>query len=185
MRAPRNKSAPTHRGDMKYRRKHHPSTAASRGALALAGLKRSSTTDWGFPTAPTATDVRRKGIGGNNLAPALRKKRPASQAGQTIQRFISTSTPGRRSLRISTSGSRTRRRSSIVTSGSRTPFPTVTSGVRVQFSPHNGPTQFRSHTSAALAGSKRMAELVSAATQPKRVYASGISMIFSTHINAR
>jgi hypothetical protein len=89
--------------------------------------------------------------GGRELAaiiwqPASRKKRPAFQTGQTIHRFISTSTPGRRSLLISTSGSRTRRRSSIVTSGSRTPFPTVTSGVRVQFSPQSGPTQFRSHT---------------------------------------
>jgi len=80
-------------------------------------------------------------------------------------RFISTSRPGRRSLLISTSGSRTRRRSSIVTSGSRTPFPTVTSGVRVQFSPQRGPTQFRSHTSAALA--ERMAELVNAAATTK------------------
>jgi hypothetical protein len=31
-------------------------------------LKRSSTTDWGFPTDPTAIDARRKRIGGDNLA---------------------------------------------------------------------------------------------------------------------
>jgi hypothetical protein len=97
------------------------------------------------------------------------RKGPAQVAGrgQMIYRFISTSTPGRRSLLISTSGSLTRRRSSIVTSGSRTPLPTVTSGVRVQFSPHSGPTQFRSHTSAALAGSERRTEPVIAAATAK------------------
>ena len=66
--APRSKSATTHRGDTTYRRKRDPWTAASRGGLALAGLKRSSTTDWGFPTDPTAIDARRKRIGGDNLA---------------------------------------------------------------------------------------------------------------------
>ena len=132
---------------------------------------------------PTAIDARRKRIGGDNLAPASRKKGPAVQAGQTIQRFISTSTPGRRSLLISTSGSRTRRRSSIVTSGSRTPFPTVTSGVRVQLSPHSGPTQFRSHTSAAFAGSERMAELVNAAATAKTraVRISNLHDFFDAH----
>ena len=97
------------------------------------------------------------------LAVRAIKKGPAFRTGPDDQRFISTSTPGRRSLLISTSGSRTRRRSSIVTSGSRMPLPTVTSGERVQFSPHSGPTQVRSHTSAALAGSERRAELVNAA----------------------
>jgi hypothetical protein len=96
-----------------------------------------------------------------------KKGAPPFGRGQIIYRFISTSTPGRRSLLISTSGSLTRRRSSIVTSGSRTPLPTVTSGVRVQFSPHSGPTQFRSHTSAALAGSDRRAEPVNAAARAK------------------
>jgi hypothetical protein len=96
------------------------------------------------------------------------KKRPRCGAGPGKRyRLISTSTPGRRSLLISTSGSLTRRRSSTVTSGSRTVLPTVTSGVRVQFSPQSGPTQFRSHTSAALAGSERRVEPVNAAATAK------------------
>jgi hypothetical protein len=96
------------------------------------------------------------------------RKGPAAWAGpRRLYRLISTSTPGRRSLLISTSDSLTRRRSSMVTSGSRTVLPTVTSGVRVQFSPQSGPTQFRSHTSAALAGSERRDEPVNAATTAK------------------
>jgi hypothetical protein len=46
-------------------------------------------------------------------------------------------------------------------------LPTVTSGVRVQFSPQSGPTQFRSHTSAPLADSDRRAEPVNAAARAK------------------
>jgi hypothetical protein len=94
-------------------------------------------------------------------------KAPLTRTGLEENSYrISTSTPGRGSGRlISTPGSLIRRRSSIVTSGSRTPLPTVTSGVRVQFSPHSGPTQFRSHTSAALAGSERRAEPVIAAAK--------------------
>jgi hypothetical protein len=96
------------------------------------------------------------------------QERPRCGAGpRRLYRLISTSTPGRRSLLISTSGSLTRRRSSTVTSGSRTVLPTVTSGVRVQFSPQSGPTQFRSHTSAALTGSERRAEPVNAAATAK------------------
>ena len=45
--------------------------AASRGALARAGLKRSSTTDWEFPTDPTAIDPRRKRIGRDHAMKAL------------------------------------------------------------------------------------------------------------------
>jgi len=103
------------------------------------------------------------------LGPSHKSKRapPCAGRGQISYRFISTSTPGRRSLLISTSGSLTRRRSSTVTSGSRTVLPTVTSGVRVQFSPQSGPTQFRSHTSAPLAGSDRRAEPVNAAARAK------------------
>src|SRR4029077_3113535 len=60
MRAPGSKSAPTPRGNTNYKRKRHLWMAASRGALAPAGLKRSSTTGWGFPTDPTAIDARQK-----------------------------------------------------------------------------------------------------------------------------
>jgi hypothetical protein len=103
------------------------------------------------------------------LGPSHKSKRPRPVQGgaEKTYRLISTSTPGRRSLLISTSGSLTRRRSSTVTSGSRTVLPTVTSGVRVQFSPQSGPTQFRSHTSAPLAGSDRRAEPVNAAARAK------------------
>src|SRR3954453_8480264 len=96
------------------------------------------------------------------------EKRPRCVGGaKKTYRLISTSTPGRRSLLISTSGSLTRHLSPTVSSGSRTVLPTVTSGVRVQFSPQSGPTQFRSHTSAALAGSERRAEPVNAAATAK------------------
>src|SRR4051812_24562814 len=103
---------------------------------------------------------------GQAIRDAAEKGRCVGGAKKTY-RLISTSTPGRRSLLISTSGSLTRRRSSTVTSGSRTVLPTVTSGVRVQFSPQTGPTQFRSHTSAALAGSESRAETVNAAATAK------------------
>jgi len=109
------------------------------------------------------------GSGRLGLGPSHKSKRPRPVQGgaEKTYRLISTSTPGRRSLLISTSGSLTRRRSSTVTSGSRTVLPTVTSGVRVQFSPQSGPTQFRSHTSAPLAGSDRRAEPVNAAARAK------------------
>src|SRR5262249_9432661 len=45
--------------------------------------------------------------------------------------------------------------------------PTVTSGLRVQFSLHSGPTQFRSHTSAALAGSEKNTHVVIATATDK------------------
>jgi hypothetical protein len=64
-------------------------------------------------------------------------------------------------------------------------LPTVASGVRVQFSPQSGPTQFRSHTSAAFAGSDKRAEPVNAAATAKaRAVRISISIEFSTQVNA-
>jgi hypothetical protein len=63
-------------------------------------------------------------------------------------------------------------------------LPTVTSGVRVQFSPQSGPTQFRSHTSAALAGIKRRAEPVNAAATAKAQAVRISNPMISTHVNA-
>ena len=129
--------------------------------------------------------------GGRGLAaiiwqPASCKKRPAFQRGQTIQRFISTSTPGRRSLLISTSGSRTRRRSSIVTSGSRMPLPTVTSGERCSFRRIEARHRFGRTLPPRSQRTKEWRNLSTPPRQPEReLHASRISMIFSTHINAR